>query len=294
MPLLSSGMTVAQARRAMSEAFARAGLDSPELDARLLAGDALGLDHTALTVDGGRLLDERETEALATLAARRLAREPVARILGRKEFWGLEFRLTGATLVPRPETETVVEAALAAIDTDGPRDRPLRIADLGTGSGAILLALLHELPNAIGIGTDVSREALATAAENASRLGLGARAEFIVGDFGAGLAGPLDLVVSNPPYIAAGEIDGLPPEVRNDPRGALDGGPDGLDCYRTIAGQAPGLLHATGHLVVELGIGQEPAVAALFRAAGLVPISARADLAGIPRALLARVATMTP
>ena len=202
MPLLSPGMTIAQARRAMTEAFRTAGLDSPELDARLLAGQALDLDHTPLTVDSGRHLEERETKALAALAARRLAREPVARILGHKEFWGLEFRITDATLVPRPETETVVEAALATIDTDGRRDRPLRIADLGTGSGAILLALLHELPNATGVGTDISREALATAAENADRLGFAARTEFAAGDFGAALTGRFDLVVSNPPYIA--------------------------------------------------------------------------------------------
>ena len=228
------------------------------------------------------------------LAARRLDREPVARILGVKEFWGLPLRLNAATLVPRPETETVVEAALAAIDGAGPRDRALRIADLGTGSGALLIALLTELPNATGIGTDVSREALAAARDNADRLGLAARAEFTVCDFGAALTGAFDLVVSNPPYIASADIATLAPEVRRDPRRALDGGADGLDCYRTIAGQVPRLLKPNGDLVVELGIGQEPAVATLFRAAGLTPSPARLDLSGIPRALHARVATMTP
>ncbi len=170
----------------------------------------------------------------------------------------------------------------------------MRIADLGTGSGALLLALLTELPNAAGVGTDVSPEALAAARDNADRLGLASRAQFVVCDFGAALAGAFDLVVTNPPYIASGDIAALPPEVRHDPRRALDGGADGLDCYRTIAGQARGCSAPDGHLVVELGIGQEPAVAALFRAAGLAPSPARPDLAGIPRALHARVATMTP
>jgi release factor glutamine methyltransferase len=292
--LFALGMTVAQARRTLTDIFRQAELDSPELDARLLVGHALGLDHTGLTIDSGRSLGGNAAHALTALAARRLEREPIARILGVKEFWGLPLRLNNATLVPRPETETVVEAALAAIDSTGPRTRPLRIADLGTGSGALLIALLIELPNASGIGTDVSRDALAAARGNADRLGVTARAEFTVCDFGAGLTGSFDLVVSNPPYIASADIDALSPEVRHDPRSALDGGADGLDCYRTIAGQAPGLLRPNGDLVVELGIGQEPAVATLFRAAGLIPSPARPDLLGIPRALRARVATMTP
>lgn len=269
--LFAPGMTVAQARRALTEAFRQAELDSPELDARLLVGHALGLDHTELTIDSGRSLGGNAAHALAALTTRRLEREPVARILGVKEFWGLPLRLNDATLVPRPATETVVEVALAAIDSAGPRTRALRIADLGTGSGALLIALLTELPNAAGIGTDVSREALAAARGNADRLGIAARTEFAICDFGAALTGIFDLVVSNPPYIASADIDTLSPEVRHDPRRALDGGADGLDCYRTIAGQAPGLLKPNGDLVVELGIGQEPAVATLFRAAGLAP-----------------------
>ena len=189
--LFAPGMTVAQARRALTDAFRQAELDSPELDARLLVGHALGLDHTGLTIESARSLGDDAAHALTALAARRLEREPVARILGVKEFWGLPLRLNDATLVPRPETETVVEAALAAIDSAGPRSRALRIADLGTGSGALLLALLTELPNASGIGTDVSREALAAARDNADRLGLAARAEFAVCDFGAALTGAL-------------------------------------------------------------------------------------------------------
>ena len=160
---LAAGMTVAQARRALAENFRRAGLDSPELDARVLASHGLGLDQTRLAIEAERGLTADEVRALAALAARRLAREPVARIVGMKEFWGLSLRITGATLVPRPETETVVEAALDAIDRDGARTHALRIADLGTGSGALLIALLSELPNAVGIGTDMRRDALAVA-----------------------------------------------------------------------------------------------------------------------------------
>lgn len=291
---LSRDMTVAQARRALVDAFREASLDSPELDARLLTGHALDLDHAGLATGPDRRLDDSEACALTVLATRRLAREPVARILGVKEFWGLPLRLNEATLVPRPETETVVEAALAAIDQAGSRTRALRIADLGTGSGALLLALLRELPEASGVGTDISLEALGAARDNAERLGFASRAEFIAGDFGAPLTGTFDLVVSNPPYIASSDIAALPPEVLYDPRRALDGGADGLVCYRTIAGQALTLLKSDGHLVVEIGIGQEPAVAELFRAAGLTPSRARPDLAGIPRTLHAYVATMTP
>jgi len=292
--LLAPDMTVAQARRALTGAFRQAELDSPELDARLLVGHALGIDHTALTIDSGRSLGGDAARVLAALVTRRLEREPVARILGVKEFWGLPLRLNDATLVPRPETETIVEAALATVDSAGPRTRALRIADLGTGSGALLIALLTELPNATGIGTDMSRDALAAAQDNASRLGVAARTEFAICDFGAALPGRFDLVVSNPPYIASADIDTLSPEVRRDPRSALDGGADGLDCYRTIAEQAARLLKPDGDLVVELAIGQEPAVAKLFRAVGLIPSPARPDLLGIPRALRARVATMTP
>jgi release factor glutamine methyltransferase len=292
--LLVPGMTLMQARRALAEAFAGAGLDSPELDARLLAGHVLDLDHTALTIDGERPLGEDAARTLASLAVRRLDREPVARIVGMKEFWGLPLRLNDATLVPRPETETVVEASLAALDHDGPRNRPLRVADLGTGSGALLIALLTELPNASGIGIDVNLQAVAAARGNAIRLGLASRAQFAVGDFGAALAGSIDLLVSNPPYIESGHIAMLPPEVRHDPRIALDGGADGLDAYRTIAGQSRYLLGTSGYLVVEIGAGQEAAVATTFRTAGLTPLPAQPDLAGVPRALRARIATMTP
>lgn len=292
--LLTPDMTIMQARRVLSDAFSEAGLESPELDARLLAGHASGLDHIALTINGKRRLGDDDARALAALADRRLDREPVARIVGVKEFWGLPLRLNNATLVPRPETETLVEVSLAVLDNGGPRKRALRIADLGTGSGALLIALLTEFPNAIGIGIDVSSQAVAAARDNAARLGLATRTQFAVGDFAAALGGSFDLIISNPPYIESAQIATLPPEVRHDPRLALDGGADGLHAYRTIAGQARNLLGSGGHLVVELGIGQEAAVASVFRAAGLAPVPAQPDLSGIPRALRARVATMTP
>jgi release factor glutamine methyltransferase len=286
-----NALTVAAARRALAERFRAANIDAPETDARILVGHALSLDHAALATVGARLLEPRERGAIAALAARRLTHEPIARIVGRKEFWSLPLRIDSSTLTPRPETETVVAAALAAIGAAGAQQRPLRIADLGTGSGALLLALLSELPNAIGIGTDISLGALRVARDNARDLRL-AYANFVACDMGAALGGPFDLIVSNPPYIASGDIAALPPEVRDfDPRAALDGGPDGLDCYRAIAATIPALLKPDGAIVVELGVGQAGAVAALFAASGLAPLPPRSDLLGIPRALAAGAAT---
>jgi release factor glutamine methyltransferase len=280
--------TVAEARRTLAATLHAGGLDTPDLDARILLGHALGLDHAALAAAATRRLGVDEENAVAALANRRLAGEPVARILGYKEFWSLPLRVDAATLVPRPETETVVEAALAAIDAGGPRSRNLRIADLGTGSGALILALLSELPNAFGVGTDASTKALAVARDNARRLAQ-IRARFIACDVAAALRGPFDAIVSNPPYIASGDIAALAPDVRDfDPHLALDGGADGLHFYRTIAAAAPTLLAPGGVLVVELGIGQAEPVAHLFAAAGLAPSPPYPDLNGTPRALVAR------
>jgi release factor glutamine methyltransferase len=279
-------MIVDQVRRFWAAEFHAAGLDSPELDARILVGHALSLDHAGLVAAGARKLASGEASAVAALARRRLAHEPIARIVGSKEFWGLELAVDAATLVPRPETETVVEAAFAAVDRG--RARPLCIADLGTGSGAILLALLSELPTAFGVGTDTNPGALTVARDNARRLGL-TRASYIACDLAVALRGTFDLIVSNPPYVASADIAALPPEVRLfDPLRALDGGPDGLHFYRALAGAAPALLAADGALVVELGAGQAELVAALFAAAGLVPSAPRPDLNGMPRALVAR------
>lgn len=280
--------TIAEARRAMAAQFRAAGLDTPELDARILVAHALGLDHATLAASPLRNLEVGESNAIADLTQRRLAREPVARIVGWKEFWSLPLRIDAATLVPRPETETVVEAALAAVEARGPRSQALRIADLGTGCGAILLALLTELPNAFGVGTDVSTDALCVARDNARRLGF-ARVQFVACDLAAALRGPFDLVVSNPPYIASAEIAALAPEVRDfDPARALDGGSDGLGFYRSIAAAAPALLVPGGALVVELGAGQADAVAAIFAGNGLAPLPPRTDVNAVARALTAR------
>ncbi len=280
--------TVSAVRRLLADSFRAAGIETPELDARILIAHALASDHAGLAAGGGRTLDADEWNAIANFAERRLRREPVARIVGFKEFWSLRLQVDAMTLVPRPETETVVEAALAEIGTAADRARPVRIADIGTGSGAILLALLSELPNAFGIGTDTSLGALRLAQRNARHLHLD-RAAFVACDFGAALAGPFDLVVANPPYIASGEIATLAPDVRDyDPRAALDGGHDGLDCYRAIAATIPPLLTPAGAVVVELGAGQAAAVGALFSQAGLASAGLHTDLSTVPRALVAR------
>ena len=244
-PVLAAGISIAAARRALAESFRLAGVDTPELDARLLVGHALGLDHTGLATAAERALTPPETEAIAGLAMRRLAHEPVARIVGKKEFWGLALRVTPAVLVPRPDTETVVEAALAAAGRSGPRSRALRIVDIGVGSGALLLAILSELPNASGVGTDRSLAAIETARSNAVRLGLSSRAAFVACDYGAALSGGFDMVVSNPPYIPTNHIATLAPEVRDfEPRPALDGGNDGLDAYRADCRRCPAAARA--------------------------------------------------
>jgi release factor glutamine methyltransferase len=284
------GLNVDAARRQLAARFKSAAIDSAELDARMLLGAVLKLDLTGMITSASRTLTENEAAELEAFAHRRLAGEPVARILGHREFWGLPLKLSAATLVPRPDTETVIEFALQILRADGATERPLRIADLGTGTGAILLALLSELGAARGIGTDISTEALETARANAVALGIGDRASFIACDYASGLSGRFDLIVSNPPYIPSADIAGLAVEVRNhDPLAALDGGDDGLDAYRALIPQAAGLLAPGAVLVVESGIGQSEAIEALMTAAGLVPAGPpRADLAGIPRAVAGR------
>lgn len=286
---MSGLLTVETARRALAARLQSAGIESTELDARLLIGHTLGLDLTGMIANATRTLTPDESARLDALADRRLAGEPVARILGQKEFWGLAFALSPETLVPRPDTETVVEFALELL-RERPVGKPPSIADLGTGTGAILLALLSELPDATGIGTDISVEALGTATANAAYLGLSSRAHFLRCDFASALTGPFDLIVSNPPYIATGDIARLAVEVRDhDPVKALDGGPDGLAAYRTLIPQAACILAKEGVLVVEAGAGQAGQIEALMTAAGLKPHAApRADLGGIPRAVGAR------
>jgi release factor glutamine methyltransferase len=281
------GPSIESARRTLAAQLKSAGNDEAELDARLLLGAALDLGLTGMIAQASRRLTSAEAALLTQYAERRIAGEPVARILGQKEFWGLPLQLSSATLVPRPDTETVVELALELLRTGGNLDRPLRIADLGTGSGAILLALLSELPAAQGFGTDISEDALQTAGANAARAGLANRATFIACDYASGLSGAFDLIVSNPPYVRTADIDGLATEVRNhDPLAALDGGADGLDAYRALIPQAAGLLAPGGWLVVEAGQGQSGPIETFMTNAGLTPAAApKADLAGIPRAV---------
>jgi release factor glutamine methyltransferase len=282
------GMTVAQARRALAQQFRAADIESPELDARVLIGQALGLDHAGLIAAAPQLLSMADAERIEGFARRRLAGEPVARITGLREFWSLPFIVTPDVLVPRPETETVVETALALIREN--RTASPRILDIATGSGAILLALLSELPNARGVGTDIDQPALGVARRNAAQLGLADRAEFVASNYGTAINGRFDLVVSNPPYVATPQIATLDRDVRDhDPHLALDGGPDGLSAYRAIVADAVRLLAPRGYLVLEIGQGQELDVAQLLTDAELTLVGEpRRDLAGIARVVAAQ------
>ena len=287
-PGLKAGVSLSEAMRLTAQHFRSAGIEEPEADARVLIGRALNLDRSKLVSQSERELEAREVNAISVLAARRLKREPVARILGEKEFWSLPLTVTPDVLVPRPETETLVELALDLLIREGRRAESLRLLDIGTGSGALLLALLKELPLASGLGTDISEAALAVARTNALRCGLAERCRFVACDIAGGVAGRFDLIVANPPYIRATEIAGLAPEVRDhDPRLALDGGDDGLAIYRAMARELPRLLAPDGRLIVELGAGQEPSVRSLFTKAGWTVDAVKADLAAVPRALSA-------
>ena len=267
-----------------AEALLReAGVDTPELDARILMGASLGMTREHMLIHATARLNQAQVGRVLGFIARRVDREPVSRILGRREFWSLDFHLSPATLDPRPDSETLIDEALAGIPD---RKAPLSVLDLGTGTGCLLLALLSELPNAAGTGIDRSEEAVATATANARRLGFGQRARFAAGDWGAGLSERFDLVVSNPPYIPEAEIETLAPEVvRFDPMAALAGGPDGLDAYRTIVAQLSNLLKSNGKVIFEVGAGQAADVAALLVTAGFSGIGTRRDLAGVERAV---------
>jgi release factor glutamine methyltransferase len=285
-----AGQTVETARRTLTVRFRSGAIDSAELDARMLVGAALGLDLTGMIAAAGRRVTPDQSTRIEDFARRRLAGEPVARIVGRKEFWGLPLRLSPATLVPRPDTETVVELALEMLRAARAPDRLPRIADIGTGSGAILLALLSEVPGAYGVGTDISEAALRIARANAAALGFASRAGFVACDYAAALSGPFDLIVSNPPYIRSADLANLATEVRDhDPHRALDGGADGLDAYRALVPQAARLLGPGAALVVEAGHDQSGEIQGLMTAAGLtLDRPPKADLAGIRRAVAGR------
>lgn len=281
---LDASLSLRDAIRRAAAILAASGIAQAEGDARFLLLGLLGLSSRDLALNGHRPIGV-EAPRLSEALARRVAGEPVARILGAWEFWGLPFALGPDTLVPRPDTETVVEAALAALPD---RQAPLRILDLGTGSGCILVALLSELPNVIGFGLDRSEAALRTARANAGANGVGGRACFVRGDWCAALRGPFDLVVSNPPYIAAAIIAGLDREVaEHDPRAALDGGADGLDAYRRILGALGqgGMLRPGAPAILEIGYDQAESVRAIGVANGLRVTGLFQDLAGRDRAL---------
>ena len=261
------------------------GVASPALDSRLLLGTALGLDRAVLpheTLDG---FDDAVAEMFETLLTRRLSGEPVSRIRGWREFWTLRLELAPATLDPRPDSETIVAAALAATDLS----KPCRMLDLGCGTGALLLACLSECPDATGTGVDIAGEAVEAATRNAGKNGLSARADFVIGDFADSDVAPgrYDLVLCNPPYIPTSEIDELAVEVnRFEPRLALDGGDDGLDCWRAVLPRIAAGLSGSGRACLEIGAGQEEAVLGLAAKAGLCEIGREKDLANICRCLV--------
>lgn len=262
-----------------------AGIDNPDLDARLLLQHVLNISQVELLMNLNRMLSEDEVKALHAAIARREKREPVSRIIGRRAFWKSEFKVTPQTLDPRPDSETLVEAALKNVTAP-----PARILDLGTGTGCLLLSLLIEWPNATGVGLDISEEAAGTARENARDLGLAMRAEFIATDWEKySTPQPFDLVVSNPPYIAAAEIPALAPEVAQyDPAAALAGGEDGLDCYRSITARLKNWLKPGGFALFEIGHTQAREVKSLLAGEGMDVLHTVPDLAGSDRVIVAR------
>ena len=287
----ATALTFAKAFANAAGALRQAGMETPELDARLLLCHAAELTHEAYIARAGDALGTDAAARLEALIARGLAREPVSRIVGIREFYGRAFVVNRHTLDPRPDTETLVEAALHIVKGEGSGNRPLNLLDLGTGTGCILITLLAELPKARGLGTDVSAAALELAAANAQRLGVAERASFVACDWLDGIEGKFDLILSNPPYIASAEIAALAEEVAgHDPRAALDGGPDGLDAYRRIAASVGRVLAPSGKILVEIGRDQAAAVAGIFTKAGPKAHGAAAigrDLAGRPRVVIA-------
>jgi release factor glutamine methyltransferase len=277
-PAQSPAALLAEAARVLQDA----GIDNPRREARLLLAFAAGLDQAALLRD---LHAPLAAPNFAEFVRRRAAREPLALITGRQGFWTLDLDVSADTLIPRADSEAVVEAALAAR-----AGQVRRVLDLGTGTGCLLLAVLSECPAAWGIGVDRSPGAVALARRNAAGCGFADRTAFFCGDWAQALDARFDLVLSNPPYIEAAAIAGLMPEVaRYEPRAALDGGPDGLDAYRSILAALPGLLTPDGAAVLELGIGQAGPVGQLAVAQGLVRVGLQNDLAAVPRAIVLRL-----
>jgi len=258
-----------------------AGIETAALDARLLLQAATGLRHQELVADPDHIIHGGDGQELQAMVERRVAHEPVSRILGRREFYGRTFNVTSAVLDPRSDTETLIEAALKYVRPDA------RILDLGTGAGAIIVTLLAECPAATGVATDLSADALSVAKGNAVRLGVAERLQWVHCSWFDAVTGTFDLIVSNPPYIPLSDFANLPLAVRGfDPLLALDGGPDGIEAYRRIAAGAEAHLAPSGRLLVEIGSGQQGEVSAVFAASGFSLETPRIDLAGHVRCLV--------
>lgn len=281
MTLLSAAVADARSR------LSAAGLPDAAIEARLLIGGLLGLSSTEVFVGGERMLTVEEIARIENAVGRRLKREPVHRILGSREFHGMELLISRETLEPRPDTEILVDSMLAHVGQIVAGKGSARILDLGTGTGAIILALLKESPKAQGIGSDISPDALKTATQNAARLGLAERFQAIRSHWFDAISGCFDIIVSNPPYIRSDVIPALEPEVRDfDPLAALDGGPDGLEAYRAIAAGAGDFLEKDGVIGVEIGFDQKETVTAIFRAAGFALVEAVRDYGDNDRVLV--------
>ncbi|MCY4034862.1 MAG: peptide chain release factor N(5)-glutamine methyltransferase [Hyphomicrobiales bacterium] len=272
--------------RALARRLARDGIETAMLDAEILLRHVTGWSRETLLRAPEAVLDTLQQQRLAELGERRRRGVPVARLIGHREFWSLEFLLSDETLVPRPESETLIEAALKG----GGKDDSLRLLDLGTGCGCLLLSLLHEYRRSRGLGIDISAGAVATARRNAERLGLKGRARFQTASWNMRMDNIIgerfDILVSNPPYIRSGEIGGLQKEVReHDPQIALDGGSDGMDSLRTIIAAAPKLLRPNGRLLLEIGAGQSGEIVSFMENQAFQKIRKHKDLAGIDRVI---------
>ena len=267
-----------------AERLRAAGVESPRREARLLLAHVLGLRPEQIVSENFSLQGAQFRGRFEAAVVRRAQREPLAYIIGRREFWSLDFEVGPGVLIPRPESEIMVEEALKRFPKT---DAPLRVADIGTGSGCLLIAFLSERAEAEGLGIDISEEALGIAKRNATRLGLDGRTQFLRNDWISGLSGTWEVIFINPPYIVEGELDGLEPEVsRYEPRTALDGGPDGLCAYRRIAASLRPRLAPEGRVFLEVGQGQAEPVERIFSEKGLNVEGTVFDLAGIPRCLV--------
>lgn len=276
--------TVSEALAVGCRRLSASGISGARQDARLLLCHATGYTFAQLVTEAQTDLSASENEKFDELIARRAAREPVSHLLGRREFWSLSFGVSSAVLDPRPDSETLIEAAL---DYCSHKDAEIWVLDLGTGSGCLLLSLLTERPNATGVGVDLSSDALGVAVANAERLDLASRAWFLRGDWSATIRAEFDIVICNPPYVATADIVELEPEVvKFEPLLALDGGTDGLAAYRRLLPNVKNLLSKSGIGVVEIGVGQKDAVSRIIEDSGLVVLEVRPDLAGIDRCLI--------